>query len=175
MRALASLLCSLAFVLAAPLSYEVRLGADPAPQLAGKLVGTYSQAVRAFGKPDAVLPGTLTRPTCNASWRRYGLGIQFLTVQAGACAPNKLRSWWQAAARARRWHTRAGLHVGDTEGRLHSLYPNARRLDFLAQGPLWELETGGLLCDGGPTLALAGQIRSGRVAALMVVHVPACG
>jgi hypothetical protein len=77
--------------------------------------------------------------------------------------------------RALRWHTRTGLHVGDSEAKLHSLYPDASRLDFLGLGALWELETGGPLCDGGAPLALGGRIVNGRVGALVVVHVPACG
>ena len=86
-----------------------------------------------------------------------------------------LRSWWQVTMRAARWHTRLGLRVGDGERELHSRYPDATRLDFLGLGALWELETGGPLCDGGPPLALAARVASGRVGALLVVRVPACG
>jgi len=77
--------------------------------------------------------------------------------------------------RALRWHTRHGLHVGDSESKLSSLYPDARSLRFLQLGDVRELETGGPLCDGGPPLALAARIVSGQVGALLVVHVPACG
>jgi hypothetical protein len=31
------------------------------------------------------------------------------------------------------------------------------------------------MCDGGPTLALAAKLAGGRVVALEVVRVPACG
>ena len=77
--------------------------------------------------------------------------------------------------RTARWHTRLGLRVGDSEAKLRALYPEARQLDVRGLGTLWELETGGPLCDGGPPLALAARVVSGSVSALLAVHVPACG
>jgi hypothetical protein len=174
-RALQSLLCSLFFATAVPANSVVRLDTASAPELAGTHVATYRQAVRAFGAPDRVLPVAGARSVCRASWQRLGLGIRFSTATAGACRATDLRSWLQVTMRAARWHTRLGLRVGDGEGKLHSRYPDATRLDVLGLGALWELETGGPLCDGGPPLALAARIVSGRVGALVVVHVPACG
>ena len=130
-------------------------------------------AVRLFGRPDGVRRVAGGEPTCLASWRRYGLEMRFDT--AGACASSDLGVWRQVTMRALRWHTRLGLHVGDSEAKLNSLYPDARSLRFLGLGDLRELETGGPLCDGGPPLALAARIASGKVGALLVVHVPACG
>jgi hypothetical protein len=134
-------------------------------------VGTFPQAVRLFGKPDRV--GTVSGVLCLVSWQRLRLEMRFHT--AGACTPGNLRSWSQVTMRSLRWHTGTGLHVGDGEARLNSLYPGAKSLRFLGLGDLRELETGGPLCDGGAPLALAARVVSGKVSALLVVHVPACG
>jgi hypothetical protein len=175
MRALQAVLCSLVFVAAAPRSYVVSLDTAFAPELAGTHVATLQHAVRTFGAPDRILPVAGARSECRASWQRLGLEIRFSTAKAGACRASDLRSWWQVTMRAARWHTRLGLHVGDGESKLHSRYPDASRLDFLGLGVLWKLEAGGPLCDGGSPLAVAARIVSGRVGALVVVHVPACG
>jgi len=166
-----ALLVALAFATATPLTYVARLDAGSAPVLAGARVGTLNQATRTFGSPDHVLPLTGTRAVCRAVWERYGLEIRF-SATSGCSQPG---SWWQVTMRAERWHTRVGLHVGDREARLGALYPDTRRLDFLGLGTLLELETGGPFCDGGAPLALAGRIAGGKVVALLVVHVSACG
>jgi hypothetical protein len=160
---------------ASVVDYSLHLDSGSAPKLAGRRVGTFLQAVRAFGKPALVVPGAQTTPTCKVFWPRSGLEIDFSTTQPGACAARNLGAWSQVTARGARWHSYAGLRVGDTERKLHTLYPTARRLDFLGLGRLWELETGGPLCDGGPPFALAAQVRAGRISALAIVHVPACG
>ena len=175
MRTLQVVLSLLVVATTMPTTYAVRLDTAAAPSLAGRHVATLPQAARLFAKPDRVVRAAGARPVCRAVWERYGLEIRFLTADAGTCAAGDLRTWWQVTLRAPRWHTRLGLHVGDGESKLHSLYPDARRLDFLGLGVLWELETGGPFCDGGPPLALAGRVVSGKVAALLVVHVPACG
>ena len=162
---------ALAFAVAAPTTLVARLDTATAPVIAGARVGTLRQAVRTFGKPDRVVPVTGTRPLCLAVWRRYGLEIRF--SKPAECRTPGL--WWQVTMRAARWQTRTGLHVGDGEARLHSLYPDAQRLDFLGLGTLWKLEAGGPLCDGGPPLALAARSAAGRITALLVLHVPACG
>jgi hypothetical protein len=166
-----TLLVALAFTAAAPTTYVATLDSGSAPVLAGARVGTLGQATRTFGRPDLVLPLTGAHPVCRALWRRYGLEIRFSAASGCSTAG----SWSQVTMRAARWHTRRGLRVGDRETKLHALYPDARRLDFLGLGALWELETGGPLCDGGPPLALAGRVGGGMVSALLVVHVPACG
>jgi len=175
MRVFNALLCSIVVVAATPLTYTAKLDTAASPVLAGRHIGTLTQAVRLFGRPDDVRRVAGGQPMCLVSWRRYGLEMRFHTAQAGACGSSELRSWWQVTMRALRWHTRLGLHVGDSESKLSSLYPDARSLRFLGLGDLRELETGGPLCDGGPPLALASRIVSGQVGALLVVHVPACG
>jgi hypothetical protein len=174
MRTLQAVLGSLAVATAAPTIYTAKLDTTSSPVLAGTHVATFRQAVGTFGKPDRVLRVAGGRPLCAVTWSRYGLEIRFSPAGRGCTTPN-LRSWWQVTMRALRWHTRTGLHVGDSEAKLHSLYPDASRLDFLGLGALWELETGGPLCDGGAPLALGARIVSGRVGALVVAHVPACG
>ena len=154
-------------VLAAPASSTVRLDGSTAPALGGAHVGTLPAAVKLFGRPDRVV-------SCTASWSRYRVTIAFKPAATGACTGSSLGPWQQVTLRAARWHTQAGLHVGDTAATLHALYPNASQLDFVEPN-LWELETGGPLCDGGRPLALAGRIVSGDVSALVVLHVPACG
>jgi hypothetical protein len=155
--------------------YSLHLDASSAPLIASKRIGTFAQALRAFGRAARVVPGTGPTRTCNAFWTKFGLEIDFSTLQPGACTARNLGAWSEVTVRTPRWHTYAGLRVGDTEQKLHVLYPTARRLDFLGLGRLWELETGGPLCDGGPPLALAAQARAGRISALAIVHVPACG
>ena len=61
-------------------------------------------------------------------------------------------------------------HVGHV-----ALVRAAKEALGLDRGTLWQLETGGAMCDGGPTLALAAKLAAGRVVALEVVRVPACG
>jgi hypothetical protein len=170
MRVFLALIFSVAAV---PLTYTAKLDTTASPVLAGRHVGTFPQAVRLLGKPDDVRPVTSGQPLCLASWRRYGLELRFRTV--GTCESSDLRSWFQVTMRALRWHTKIGLHVGDSEAKLNSLYPDARNLRFLGLGDLRELETGGPLCDGGPPLALAARVVGGKIGALLVVHVPACG
>jgi len=166
-----ALLVALAFTTAAPASYVARLDSGSAPVLAGAHVGTLEQATRTFGKPDLVQRLRGTDAVCRVAWERYGLEIRFSA--ASGCKPPG--SWSRVTMRAARWRTRVGLHVDDSEAKLHALYPDARRLDFLGLGALWELETGGALCDGGRPLAVAGRVAGGRVSALLIVHVPACG
>jgi len=166
-----ALLVVLAFTTAAPATYVARLDASSVPVLAGTHVGTLEQATRTFGKPDLVVPLRSTNAVCRAAWQRYELEIRF----SGGSGCNAPGLWSRVTLRAARWHTRLGLRVGDRETKLHALYPDARRLDFLGLGALWELETGGPLCDGGPPLAIAGRVAGGKVRALLVVHIPACG
>jgi hypothetical protein len=129
-----------------------------APTVAGHRVASYQDAVRAFGMPTHVLS------SCDALWSRIGLEVD-------SCRQLGI----EVTATTKAWHTAAGLRVGDTTKRTHSLYPQGRSLDFLGRGALWQLETGGLMCDGGPTLALAAKLAAGHVTALETVVVPACG
>jgi hypothetical protein len=157
------------------LAFTLRLDRGAAPLIAGRPVGTLSQAIRVVGPPAKLVPLSGATPTCRTSWPALGLTIDFETAGSTSCTAGNLDAWAQVTATGRRWHTTAGLHVGDTERRLHALYPAARQLDFLGKGRIWELETGGPFCDGGPPLSLGARARSGRITALTVLHVPACG
>jgi hypothetical protein len=156
------------------LDFTIRLASSAAPLIAGKRVGTLSQATRTLGPPARLSSVPGPAPACRASWPRLGLTIVFSTADVASCSAS-VGSWIRLTAIDPRWHTTAGLRVGDTAQRLHTLYPQARRLDFLGLGPIWELETGGPLCDGGSPLSLGGRVRAGGVTALTVLHVPACG
>jgi hypothetical protein len=136
----------------------IALNHQPAPSVAGHRITSYQSAVRAFGMPTRVFS------SCDALWGRIALEVD-------SCGSIGI----QVTVTAKNWRTTAGLHVGDTAARAHALYPQGRSLAFLGRGSLWQLETGGLMCDGGPTLALAAKLAGGRVTALEVVRVPACG
>jgi hypothetical protein len=164
--------------LAAPdtstLSFTLRLDSGAAPLIAGKRIGTLPQASRVFGRPTTLSSVSEPEPVCRAFWLRLGLTIVFSNADVASCSAST-GLWTRVTATDPRWQTTAGLHVGDTERRLHALYPQAPRLDFLRLGPIWELETGGPLCDGGHPLSLGGRVRAARVSALTILHVPACG
>jgi hypothetical protein len=137
-------------------TYTIRLDRLLAPTVNGNAIAKLTDATRAFGAPAH-------RTGCTASWPQLRLALD--TCGVGP----------QITATATTWRTTKGLHPGDTAARAHTLYPNGRSLAFLNRGTLWQLETGGAMCDGGPTLALAAKLAGGRVVALEVVRVPACG
>lgn len=134
--------------------YTIQLDHLLAPRVNGHAISSEGDATRLFGQPT-------TRTTCTARWPTLTLDTCGIGVELTATATT--------------WRTAKGLHPGDTATRAHALYPQGRALDFLHKGTLWQLETGGAMCDGGPTLALAAKLVAGRVAALEVVRVPACG
>jgi hypothetical protein len=151
----AVLLAAVALATAHPAPpYTIRLDRLLAPTVNGHQIANERDAARIFGQPA-------TRTSCTAHWPKLTLDTCRTGVAITATAPS--------------WQTAKGLHPGDTAARAHSLYPQGRSLDFLNRGALWQLETGGAMCDGGPTLALAAKLVDGRVAALEVVRVPACG
>jgi hypothetical protein len=163
-------------ILARGLDYTLALDAQVSPLIAGRHIGSFQQALQAFGAAKVTSSTVAGQSACQAVWSRLGLAIDFAAVAAASCTATEFGSWLKVTATRRRWHTSAGLHVGDPEQRLHTFYPQARLLDFLGGGGhLWQLQTGGPYCDGGPPLALAGRVSRGRVAALEIVHVPACG
>ena len=143
-----------AFALAHP--YTIELDRLLAPTVNGHAVASERDAARLFGTPAHT-------SRCTASWPK-------LTLALNTCGIGP-----EITVTATTWRTTKGLHPGDTAARAHALYPQGRSLDFLDRGTLWQLETGGAMCDGGPTLALAAKLAGGRVAALEVVRVPACG
>jgi len=143
-----------AFALAQP--HTIQLERLPAPTVDGHPIASEREAARLFGTPSRS-----TR--CTAAWPK-------LTLTLDTCGIGP-----EITVTATSWRTRRGLHPGETSARAHALYPQGRPLDFLERGALWQLESGGALCDGGPTLALAAKLAAGRVVALEVVRVPACG
>ena len=155
--------------------FTIRLAYRLEPELGGRQIVTLAEARHSFGPPRLITRRPGTPVACAASWPALGLVIDFSASNPTSCARQELGSWVEIVARARRWHTQAGLHVADSEQRVHSLYPDARSLDFLGSGRAWQLETGGPLCDGGPPLSLAALIGNHHVQALAVLRVPACG
>jgi len=147
---------ALAFAPTGARTYTIQLDRLLAPTVNGHQIANERDAAHVFGAPT-------TRSRCTAAWKQATLSLN--TCGIGA----------ELAATAPSWRTAKGLHPGDTAARAHALYPSGRSLDFLNRGTLWQLETGGAMCDGGPTLALAAKLVAGRVAALEVVRVPACG
>jgi hypothetical protein len=154
-------------------AYSLRLDSEPAPLIAGHRVGTFGRAVETFGQPRTI-SSVAQQPVCEAAWPRIGLRISFSATREGLCVEKTLGSWRQVAALTPRWHTDGGLRVGDPAARLHALYPQARRLDFVGAG-IWELEDGGPPCDGGLPLVIAARLERGVVRSLTILHIPACG
>jgi len=137
-------------------TYTVRLDRLIAPTVNGHTLTSVAGATRIFGTPSR-------RARCTAVWSKPALELN--TCGIGV----------ELTATATTWRTVSGLQPGDTASRAHALYPQGRSLSFLNRGTLWQLETGGAMCDGGPTLALAAKLAGGRIVALEVVRVPACG
>jgi len=152
----AVLIAALALTHTGAPTYTVRLDRLIAPTVNGHALTSVGSATRVFGTPSR-------RARCTAAWSK--LAVQLNTCGIGV----------EVTATAPTWRTASGLHPGDTATRAHALYPQGRSLSFLNRGTLWQLETGGAMCDGGPTLALAAKLAAGRVVALEVVRVPACG
>ena len=152
----AVLIAALALAHGAAPAYTIQLERLLAPAVNGHPIASQRDATRLFGAPSQ-------RSGCTADWSKLalelntcGIGVELITTASA-------------------FHTKAGLHPGDAAVRAHVLYPQGRSLGFLDRGTLWQLETGGAMCDGGPTLALAAKLAAGRVVALEVVRVPACG
>jgi hypothetical protein len=152
----AVLIAALALTHTGAPTYTVRLDRLLAPTVNGHALTSVASATRILGTPSR-------RAQCTATWPK--LALELNTCGIGV----------ELTATATTWRTAAGLHPGDTATRTHALYPQGRSLSFLNRGALWQLETGGAMCDGGPTLALAAKLAGGRVVALEVVRVPACG
>jgi len=152
----AVLLAALALTHGNARTYTIALDRLAAPTVNGHALTSVATATRVLGAPSQ-------RAQCTATWPK-------LSLQVNTCGVGV-----ELTATATTWRTTTGLHPGDTAARTHALYPSGRSLNFLDRGTLWQLETGGAMCDGGPTLALAAKLSGGRVLALEVVRVPACG
>jgi hypothetical protein len=142
----------------------VRLGSLP---VRGR--PTLQSAGSAFGRPDACRNERVNAAT--AVWRRLGLRIHFVTYGAvpgrnRPCAAPGAMPVDQATLADRAWMTPRGLRVGDTIGRLQTLYPRAA-----AHGAVWWLHIGrGYTGVNVPHLfpAIGAVVRKGRVATLVV-------
>lgn len=82
---------------------------------------TFAAAVRAYGEPSSSSGGG---DVCTVRWRRLGVTIVFANF-GGADACNRDDGLAQRAVikRRKRWHTRRGLHIGDSLRKLDRLYP----------------------------------------------------
>jgi hypothetical protein len=97
----------------------------------------YARAVRVFGKPSS---WGLDSNLCVVRWRRLGLDLEFRVDRR--CTPPRLQglgAWCGATMHTRRWRTKEGLRVGDSEARLHALYRKTKLLDAPPNPPTWFL------------------------------------
>ena len=151
---IAALFAALMFAHPAGPTYTITLDRLLAPAVNGHAIAGERDAAHILGRPT-------TRTTCTARWPAFTLDTCGIGVEVATTSPA--------------WRSAKGLRPGDAAARARALYPQGRSLAFLHRGTLWQLETGGAMCDGGPTLALAAKLAGGRVSALEVVRVPACG
>jgi hypothetical protein len=97
----------------------------------------YARAVRVLGKPSS---WGLNSNLCLVRWRRLALDLEFRVD--GSCTPPKLRGladWCSATMHSRRWRTKEGLRIGDSERRLRRLYRRAKLADVPPNPPIWFL------------------------------------
>lgn len=142
---------------------SVRLGAFEFYPEGGKRVGSYEDAVAAFGKADA--KGTVYQSNiCTVRWTKRGIDLDFASTLK-PCA-NLLRgSWYGATVYTSRWRTNRGLRVGDTVQRMRSLYPKARFVNRPPDQPEWVLLTRRV--DEFTFTPLVATAWGGRVTAIM--------
>ena len=162
---------ALAFAPTGARTYTIQLDRLLAPTVNGHQIANERDAAHVFGAPT-------TRSRCTAAWKQAMLAARtaasfpaadedyFHDMDGGAALTKEQiagRNMWLVwtGGDDRLWDVLSVNSLGS--------------LDFLNRGTLWQLETGGAMCDGGPTLALAAKLVAGRVAALEVVRVPACG
>ena len=87
---------------------------------------TLAGAVRALGEPNSTSGGG--SEACRVRWRELGLTIVFANFGAvDACDPDKGLAQRATIKRRKRWHTRRGLHIGDSLRKLDRLYPGIER------------------------------------------------
>ena len=111
----------------APASYQVNF-----PRAIGSFTyfvrGTYSAAVRAFGRPT--YRKTTAAVTCTVGWSSKGLRIYFASP-ARPCSRAGLAAaqYTGATFLSRRWSIDRGLRVGDSWARMRKLYPLSEQRD----------------------------------------------
>jgi uncharacterized repeat protein (TIGR01451 family) len=124
-------------------------------------------AANAFGLPTARHLTGRAGESCLVTWKRFGLQLRTLIdgpeFQGGAdpCHDGTVND---ALVTGARWHTAAGLRIGDPEARLDELYPGAPR-----RGAWRWLVTRKLARTGDAVYpTVLAKIADGRVAAFRV-------
>jgi hypothetical protein len=98
---------------------------------------SYHAAIAAFGP---VTTRGQDANLCTVRWRAAGLEMDFASGPKPCSAgPLKRSAWYGATAYTQQWVTARGLKVGDSERRLHALYPHARFRDRPPEAPTWSL------------------------------------
>ena len=95
---------------------------------------TLGAALDAFGAPSS--QRRVASWGCRVVWHGPGVKILFANLGGGGPCQEDLGRSQTARAYGDRWRTAKGLRVGQTLGRLHSLYPSATR-----HGHSWWLVT----------------------------------
>ena len=99
-------------------------------------------AISDFGRPDSREVRTYT---CTLRWEQKGLEILFVSTTGSRCDPGQ-NAFCAATLATHRWRTTKGLRVGESLGRLHTLYPDATRPGGSGFEQRWVLEPGALPC-----------------------------
>ena len=84
--------------------------------------GTLGGAVDAFGQPTTKIRNG---ESCAVRWTQHGLRIFFYNLGGNNPCRGKFGFFSNARAKGPHWKTNRDLAIGDGEGRLQNLYPNA--------------------------------------------------
>ena len=84
--------------------------------------GTLGGAVDAFGQPTTKIRNG---ESCAVRWTQHGLRIFFYNLGGNNPCRGKFGFFSNARAKGPQWKTNRDLAIGDGEGRLQNLYPNA--------------------------------------------------
>ena len=96
---------------------DLRMGS-----FAVKKDGTLRGAVDAFGQPSTKIRNG---ESCAVRWTQHGLRIFFYNLGGNNPCRGKFGFFSNARAKGPHWKTNRDLAIGDGEGRLQNLYPNA--------------------------------------------------
>jgi hypothetical protein len=129
---------------------------------------TLKKAIAVFGR--AKLIARKDYGECNFEWSALGLSASFANFAGDqpGCDP-RAESLQCARLTGSEWSTTEGLAIGDTLGKLKSLYPSTSRQNFacLGEGGGWSLSQPVEGIDG-PYSTLVAQIKDGRIAGFSV-------
>jgi hypothetical protein len=119
-----------------------------------------------FGKPAS--KRTSNERSCVGAWPRVGLVVEFFTFEGPPCA--KGGAITLTISSRPHWRTAIGLRVGDSAGRLRSLYPHATIHSGYAPWNGYWLVTRQICAEvgGGAYPGLLARVRGGQVSALVV-------